>query len=139
MASYPTPPPEQGGILGIRDGSICEYFHDASHGCAHQAVYEPDTELLNRVIENWADDEICFAGIVHSHIAGQETLSADDVEYINVIFNAMPENITELYFPIIIPENSTLVSFSAQRKNQNIIISTDDVQIINTKGGEKHD
>ena len=139
LTAYPVPPPEQGGILGIKDGIVCEYFHDGSRGNTHRAVYEPDTELLNRVIGNWADNGICFAGIVHSHIAGQETLSADDSEYINVIFNAMPEDITELYFPIIIPEKNALISYSTQREKQTVVIRPDDVQIIESEGGEKYD
>ena len=64
----------------------------------------------------------------HSHPIGQETLSKDDVEYINSIFDSMPDSVTELYFPIVIPKSHIIV-YKAIRENHRVCIENDSVII----------
>ena len=130
MSSYPLPPPEQGGIMGMKNGVICEYFHDNSSDEIHKAVYELDVDVLNRKIQEWSEQNIQFAGIVHSHMLGQNTLSSGDREYIKVLFNNLPEWIDELYFPIVIPESKQVLAFVIQRKEKDVIIQQDEIHII---------
>jgi hypothetical protein len=130
LDSYPLPPPEQGGILGIRDGVICEYYHDCSGNTTDQAVYEPDVETLNKILAEWEERGIQFAGMVHSHLLGQESLSSGDKEYVKVLFDALPLDMNKLYFPIVIPESDKIISFIAERKNMDIIIRTDEIYIV---------
>lgn len=130
LNNYPVPPPEQGGILGIKNGTICEYYHDNSSNVTDRAVYEPDVNVLNQVIKDWHEHGIQFAGIIHSHLIGQNTLSSGDEEYIKKLFNNVPECIDELYFPIVIPETKEIVSFLAKRKNTDVIIQSDKIFII---------
>ncbi len=81
-------PIESGGILGIRDGMICSYFHD---GYTAYNEYRPDVRKLNQVILQWSKQGIEFAGIVHSHPNGCLRLSPADFDYAKMILNNDPE------------------------------------------------
>ena len=130
LNSYPIPPPEQGGIMGVKNSIICEYFHDNSKNTTDRAVYEPDINAINQRIEEWDKNGIQFVGIVHSHLLGQNTLSSGDKEYIKMLFNYLPECIKELYFPIIIPQAKQVISFVAKRSEKDVIIQQDEIHII---------
>lgn len=130
LNSYIIPPPEQGGIVGMKNSIVCEYYHDNSENATDRAVYEPDTNALNKKIEEWDKNGIQFAGIIHSHLLERNTLSSGDKEYIKQIFNNLPEVVNELYFPIIIPESKQVISFVAKRKDKDVIIQQDDIHII---------
>ena len=96
-------PPEAGGILGSRNGSVCAFAYD--HGTPDMTgnCYAPNVDFLNRIIAQWQTQGITFCGIVHSHPPGQQKLSEADLAYIQTILECMPERIQELYFPIVIP------------------------------------
>lgn len=102
---YSVPPPESGGILGIKNSVVCEYYHDSSSRIGERALYVLDVDTLNLKIDVWQKSGIEFAGIIHSHMLGQNTLSSGDIEYIKQVFNNIPECVDELYFPIIIPKD----------------------------------
>lgn len=130
LDSYSVPPPESGGILGIKNGMVCEYYHDNSCRIANKAVYVPNVNILNLKIEEWNKHGIMFSGIIHSHMFGQSKLSSGDIEYIKQIFNNISEGIDELYFPIVIPEAKQVISFVAIRKDKDVIIQQDEIHII---------
>lgn len=130
LNSYPIPPPEQGGIMGMKNSIVCEYYHDNSKNATDRAVYVPDIDALNQKIEEWNRNGIQFAGIIHSHLLEQNTLSLGDKEYIKQIFNNLPKVIDKLYFPIVIPDSKQVVSFVAKRKNKDVIIQQDEIHII---------
>ncbi len=130
LKEYPIPPPEQGGILGMKDDLICEYFHDDTCSITERAIYEPNVLVLNQKIEEWDNQGIQFAGIVHSHMAGQYSLSSSDKEYIKALFDELPEKVKKLYFPIIVPEDKLVIAFVAKRSNKDVIIQSDEVHII---------
>ena len=125
LNKFPVPPPEQGGILGMKNGVICEYYHDDYSSVTDRAVYEPDVNVLNQIIEEWYENDIQFAGVIHSHLIGQNTLSSGDKDYIKKLFKSMPECIDELYFPIIIPETKNVISFVGKRKTTDVTIKSD--------------
>lgn len=127
---FPVPPPEQGGILGIKNGVICEYYHDSSNFITDRAVYEPDVDALNPKIEQWSNQGIEFAGIIHSHLSGQNSLSSGDEEYIKALFKVLPEKVKELYFPIIIPQTGELFTYVVSVQENSIHIRSDKVVII---------
>lgn len=104
-------PPEEGGILGIRNGIVCAYKHDSSVKLYDSAQYVPNTEFLNSVIPDWEKDGIVFAGMVHSHIPHEKDLSASDRDYAVQILQAMPDYIDKLFFPIVL-EGKELIVFS---------------------------
>lgn len=88
------------GLIGARkkmwivsDFSEAESFNEKDF-CV------PDKMLLNETINNWADNNICFCGIVHSHIGGSMALSQNDVDYIQktlILFRHLPY----MFFPIV--------------------------------------
>lgn len=118
-------PPESGGILGARSDYIDVFEYDVGlpGGCA--CSYAPDTVRLNRVISEWQENDIAFAGIFHAHYFGVKTLSEDDIRYIHMIMNAMPPVIQSLYFPIVVMPQRELVVYRAERSNGNISVLTD--------------
>ena len=120
--SFPVPPPEQGGIIGIKNGVVCEYYHDASCDVTNSLVYVPDVLLLNKIIQDWEERQIQFAGIVHSHPIGQESLSSGDKEYIQLVFDSLPEHINKLFFPIVIPAQDMMFCYVAEKSEEKIVI-----------------
>lgn len=124
----PVVPPETGGIIGQQNGIIGFVGFDSGTVQRDSAVYVPNVEKLNSIIEKWNNFGIEFVGIFHSHPIDQETLSKDDIEYIKNVFENMPDSITELYFPIVIPK-SRIISYKAIRKNHRICIEKDSVII----------
>lgn len=124
----PVVPPETGGIIGQQNGIIGFAEFDSGTVQSESAVYIPDVERLNSVIEKWSCSGIEFVGVFHSHPIGQETLSKDDIEYIHSVFDSMPDSVTELYFPIVIPK-SHIIAYKAIRKNHRICIENDSVVI----------
>lgn len=127
---YSAPLPESGGIFGMKNDIICEYYHDSSSRIDERAIYVLDVDTLNLKIDEWQNLGVEFAGIIHSHMLGQNTLSSGDIEYIKQIFNSIPECIDELYFPIIIPEDKQVISFVAKRSENDVIIQQDEIHII---------
>lgn len=55
-------PPEQGGILGMKNGVISAFVLDNSEQKTESAEYSPNTQFLNRQIENGLMKELSFAG-----------------------------------------------------------------------------
>lgn len=125
----PCVPPEIGGILGVKNGVVCSYCFDNNLPQTNNAVYIPDVDFLNAKIREWKENDIAFSGIFHSHPKNQPKLSIDDIEYIKVIFQAMPTSIKTLYFPIVLP-NVALVSFKAINQEDAVYILEDKIKII---------
>ena len=71
---------ELGGILGSSlKGIITDVAADTPTdkvGCRFE--YRPNTALLNKQIEKWAEEGIAFAGLFHTHFSGSRTLSDAD-------------------------------------------------------------
>lgn len=125
----PSVPPEKGGILGVKNGVVCSCCFDNNLSQTNNAVYIPDVDFLNAKIREWEENDIAFSGIFHSHPKNQPELSADDIEYIKVIFQAMPTSIKTLYFPIVLP-NVALVSFKAINQEDAVHVLEDKIKII---------
>lgn len=83
-------PPESGGILGGSGSRVTRFFFDkdASVTCF---TYEPSYQTLNRVIEEWALEDVEFLGILHSHPSCGGALSPSDVRYARDIMRENPE------------------------------------------------
>lgn len=118
LLEFSPAPPEQGGILGIKNGVICDLVIDNSCQPTGRAIYSPDIQFLNRQIEKWADEGIEFCGIIHSHPSWQTTLSAADMEYIEEIYLNNP-GLGITYFPLII-DGWDMIVYSVEKKNGQI-------------------
>ena len=72
---------ETGGIIGVnKNGEIVEFQFDNYHS-PNLFEYSPNICFLNRVInEKWKQQNIEFAGFVHSHLNNSE-ISQQDIEY----------------------------------------------------------
>lgn len=125
----PSVPPETGGILGGKDGKICLWKYDK--GCSGSGcVYSPNVNILNRIIAKWIEQGYDFMGILHVHFGGSVTLSDGDKRYIEKIMRAMPENINNLYFPIVAQPDKIVVSYMACRDmSGNIAILENEVEV----------
>lgn len=108
----PSIPPEAGGILGGKEGKISLWKYDK--GCSEGGcTYSPNVNILNRVIAEWIEQGYDFMGILHVHFGGSAVLSDGDKRYIEKIMRAMPEYITNLYFPIVVQPDRRVVSYMA--------------------------
>lgn len=132
LASFPSVPPECGGILGQKNGIICAYLHDRKWQSTESAIYVPDVDWMNRCIQEWAFTGIEFAGIVHSHPLDCNTLSEADRAYICQIMTAIPAHIMELFFPILIP-GEDMYAYSATRSSGNVTIKPVPITFIKPK------
>ena len=94
---------ETGGILGEKDGIVCAFFLD-SEGQGKMGEYRPNIAVLNQVIERWAEEDVCFVGLAHTHINGLGILSPSDVEYARLILSV--NELEYVYFPVIAKDKS---------------------------------
>ena len=78
-----TKKPELGGMLGVsEEQNLITTFVFDNNARVNHVEYNPNTKFLNSVINGkWADEEISFAGFVHSHPGHFNRLSGADVEY----------------------------------------------------------
>lgn len=126
LHAFPAVPPEAGAILGGQNGTITHFAYDSGILCYESAIYTPSTDRLNRVIQEWAGQDISFYGIAHSHPPGQVELSISDMAYIMRIMDHMPDSIQTLFFPLVIP-GERIIPFVAHRASGTISISPDTV------------
>lgn len=133
LSSYPMTVPESGGIFGSNNGVVTEYYHDSVSSITNCAMYVPNVENLNAMIKQWSLDGIDFCGMIHSHPENQTTLSGTDIDFIYEIMKQYEVG-DILYFPIILPGN-VIVSYSAIKEKNNVIIKQDEINIV-CEGGE---
>lgn len=92
--------PEKGGILGIKNGIVCEYFFDKK-ATTSRNTYVPSCSFLNSVILDWASRDIAFCGIIHSHSSENIKLSYNDKVLADAILNINRRKLYKIYFPIV--------------------------------------
>ena len=124
----PVPPPEVGGIIGGRDDIITCYFADKGSKENCYDSYYPSTDLLNEQIAEWQSRDIDFYGIYHTHFAGDDGLSCSDRRYIVNIMQAMPPQVTWLYFPIVFRDG--MLVYRALREKNTVKILPEEIEII---------
>ena len=81
--------PETGGILGSSDGIHIDRFYFDATANVTGATYEPDCDVLNRVIEQWRKEGVEFVGFVHSHPRGAIKPSNPDNLYTKKIMETL--------------------------------------------------
>ena len=122
-------PPETGGILGAGKQGIIEHIYlDRSVQSVDCAVYVPCVEQLNDQIIEWGEKGIRFCGIFHTHMLHEKTLSGSDVKYIEYIMTSLPENYSNMYFPIVHP-GVRMIPFLAKKEDGIIIIEQEELCI----------
>lgn len=129
ISATPEPPPETGGVLGERNGIVLEFCLDDAEARTDRCAYVPNVDHLHRVIDLWTKKEIRFAGMFHSHPYPQTGLSVADKEYIRKIMEAMPDSVSELYFPVIVP-GIGMTGHLAKREDGDVIIIPEEIIIV---------
>lgn len=130
IRNVPKYPPEIGGIMGGKNNIIQCIFFDDGIKTEKYCSYNPNTELLNEVINKWIFQDIEFYGIFHTHFFDVQTLSIEDKNYIKKIMKSMPEKIKKLYFPIIVLPQKSIVPYYAENTGDNIIISKEKLKYV---------
>ena len=125
----PVVPPEVGGILGASTDAIDFVAFDVGSGEMKSATYIPNVVMLNQKLNEWQQNGISFRGLFHTHPKDQNTLSQDDIEYIEKIMFALHPIVSVLYFPIVIPQ-SHLISYKAINQNHSILIASDIIDLV---------
>ena len=125
--------PETGGALGSKNGVVCRFYFDEA-ATRDKGKYTPDTDSINEKIAAWQDEDISFAGLVHSHPNGCNQLSFEDEASIKAIFDAS-ELISRLYFPIItVMDNKiTMTVYKAKHKRRRLLIRKAKYRIVSEK------
>ena len=114
--------PETGGVLGMKDGVICAFYFD-KNADSELGAYCPNTDDINSKLQEWGDEGISFAGIIHSHPNNCRLLSNGDEEGIKTIVKAIPA-FEELYFPIVTNDDCfSMTVYSIRLKKENICIN----------------
>lgn len=117
---------ESGGIIGLSSDIITHYQFDIPTDLS-QYYYQPNTDNLNSVIQEWQQNNIQFAGIFHSHPTGITSLSVNDKEYIKEIMHTVP--LTPLYFPIVAPASKIQLYKASLEQDDIVIISNEPITI----------
>lgn len=123
-------PAEVGGALGIKNGVIIDFLPDIGLSVEKMGVYVPNTELINEKLRIWTESNISFGGIFHSHPDCSNSLSNDDIFYIQKIMDCMPSNIVFLYFPLVLPSSGNMVAFKAVKNSCEFSIVREDIEIV---------
>ena len=130
LSCIPKVPPETGGILGGKNQIISRcVFDQGSENSNGYDIYAPNTKLLNQTILQWAETDIEFYGIFHSHLSNGNLLSNGDKRYITKIMLIMPQQISYLYFPIVFPQKSMIV-YRADRQGHKVQIVSEQIEIL---------
>ena len=87
-------------------------------------------DTLNDIIDKWGECGVEFAGIVHSHRTDESSLSINDKEYIRSLFKVLPESMSKIYFPIVLPESKQFVSHLVIKGFDDILYVEDVVRIV---------
>ena len=78
---------ESGGIVGFDQNGVIAAFQYDNVQSPKLYEYYPNTTFLNEVINGrWMDNEISFAGFVHSHLHNNQ-ISPQDISYCREILN----------------------------------------------------
>lgn len=129
LDDMPLQPPEEGGIIGGKEGKVICWIHDKGsdeYGCR----YSPNTDKLNESIGSWMENGYEFMGIVHAHFGNSRLLSEGDKKYIERIVKAMPSFIDKLYFPLVIQPEKEMISYVAIRNGDKVAIRQDQILVV---------
>ena len=106
---------EQGFLLGCTTAwNILDRCSELPSIHAGRHFYTPNAEEADRIIRQWADQDICFCGMIHSHLVDKANLSENDVDYAKRLFKAYA--LPVMWFGIgIVQGEETLYRFYSVR------------------------
>ena len=115
ISEVPIQKKEMGGLLGYdKNRTIVSTILDRGlHKDTHDYTYYPNIPLFNKTISEWAENDISFAGIFHTHYSDQADLSTADIIYIEKILLSLPKEIDVLFFPLLLIPSKAFIPFEA--------------------------
>lgn len=129
IESTPFPPPETGGILGLKEDVICHYYPDFGMKNERGDHYSPSTKALNLTISEWNTHDIVFCGIYHSHFEGDVCLSKGDLKYINNILFHVNHFTDSLLFPLVFPKKE-MIFYKAFLRNDRVEVIRENIHVV---------
>lgn len=106
---------EDGGILGYQDGVIAAFFFDKGKG---KDSYQINVQSFSHILDEWENNNISFAGFIHSHVDGKGEPSIYDLIYLKK-FMKMNDELDELLFPIVYRKNDVkTIKFFVFKSNE---------------------
>ena len=121
---------EQGALLGSRQNleriDVCCQLPVKQ---SSKYFIVPDAEQADRLIKDWAAKNICFCGMVHSHVCPKEGLSEADTLFAEQLYREY--QIPVLWFGIGIVKKSGIKFrfYRVERKNHRILIKLENYVI----------
>lgn len=109
---------ETGFLLGTASRlNRLEYCYQLPAKQAGLHYYIPDEDEANNIIQYWAEQNVCFCGLIHSHVVPKEELSEADIEYAKLLFQTY--HLPVLWFGIgIVKKTEVKFKFYAVNQNQ---------------------
>ena len=108
---------EDGGILGVKDDVIVSFCFDKGN---NEQEYIINVSKFSKTLEEWDDQDIAFAGFIHSHPGKSKgEPSMQDFMYLKRFMKA--NELDELLFPIIYSKNGEKVIQFYLFKNNDFI------------------
>lgn len=125
--------PESGGMLGGNNNTITSVvFDEGKQDEFRHCHYTPNVKRLNSILLEWAEKDIEFYGLFHTHFHSVSTLSEGDIIYIKNILDAMPESKKLLYFPIVVLPEKEIISYCCTMNGSELNIVQDSVECVET-------
>lgn len=116
---------EAGGILGANKSlDIVDSFALIPAEKAGKYYYIPDIEAANRQIHQWAKEEICFCGFIHSHITDKKESSEGDIKFAEQLFNSFHLPVLWFGLQILTKKCRETKFYSVQKSDTKVEISS---------------
>lgn len=116
---------EAGGILGASKSlDIVDSFALIPAEKAGKYYYIPNIEAANRQIHQWAKEEICFCGFIHSHITDKKKLSEGDIKFAEQLFNSFHLPVLWFGLKILTKKCRETKFYSVQKSDTKLEISS---------------
>ena len=134
ISQVPNQKKESGGLLGfdMNETIVRIQLDSGLVNSRDKYTYYPNIPLFNQTLREWAEINISFAGIFHTHYSDIAVLSTADICYIEKILLSLPNTISPLYFPLLLIPSKAFIPFEAKLdKNGNAHIQEDSLIIIN--------
>lgn len=92
--------------------------------------YKPNSAVADMTIQQWANDEICFSGFLHTHIGDKCDFSDADIDFAKKLYNAY--HLPLLWFGLAVVNKCdvSIDFYSIQEDDGNIRIKPVSYQLI---------
>ena len=97
--AFETHIPECGGVLGASPSNPITRFYFDITGKSSTDSYTPDYLAINKVLDQWAEEDIRMVGIIHSHADDGDFPSCGELVYCERIMKA--GDYDRFYLPIV--------------------------------------